>query len=59
MNSRNNRRHLPQIHPLRVAYQNAWEKLKKYNDLTDEAHEIYAAGALLNPYLRKRYFIKR
>ena len=45
--------------PLQLAYQNAWEKLCKYNDLTDEAHEIYAAAALLNPCLRKRYFIDR
>ncbi len=45
--------------PLLVAYQNAWEKLRKYNDLTDENHEIYAAAALLNPCLRKGYFINR
>ena len=42
-----------------MAYQNAWEKLQKYNELTDEAHEIYAAAALLNPCLRKRYFVDR
>ena len=27
--------------------------------MTDEAHEIYAAAALLNPCLRKRYFTDR
>ena len=46
-------------HPLQNAFQNAWEKLQKYNDLTDEAHKIYAAAVLLNPCLRKRYFIDR
>ena len=56
--ARHARRHST-VNPLQVAYQNAWEKLRKYNDLTDEAHEIYAAAALLNPCLRKRYFIDR
>jgi hypothetical protein len=50
---------LPANSPLQIAYQNAWEKLRKYNDLTDEAHEIYAAATLLNPCLRKRYFQDR
>jgi len=58
-NTRNNRRHIPHVNPLQIAYQNAWEKLRKYNDLTDEAYEIYAAGALLNPCLRKAYFTER
>ena len=39
-----------------VAYQNAWEALIKYNNLTDQNHEIYAAATLLNPCLRKRFF---
>ena len=47
------------ITPLEVAYQNAWEKLTKYNNLTDENHEIYAAATLLNPCLRKGYFEER
>ena len=56
---RNGRRHIPYVNPLQVAYQNTQEKLRKYNDLIDEAHEIYAAGVLLNPYLRKAYFTER
>jgi hAT family C-terminal dimerisation region len=42
--------------PLAVAYQNAWEKLRKYYELTDEAHSIYAAAILLHPSHRKQYF---
>ena len=44
------------INPLLVCYQSAWEVLLKYNNLTDKSHEIYAAAALLNPCMRKRYF---
>ena len=44
---------------LQAAYQNAWDKLREYHDPTDEAHEIYAAAALLNPCLRKEYFLDR
>jgi hypothetical protein len=46
----------PRINPLLVCYQNAWEVLLEYNNLTDEAFEIYAAATLLNPCLRKHYF---
>lgn len=42
--------------PLEVAYQNAWEVLARYNSLTDDSHEIYAAATLANPCLRKAYF---
>lgn len=42
--------------PLAICYQNAWEKLTDYNEKTDKSYGIYAAGALLNPCLRKRYF---
>jgi hypothetical protein len=42
--------------PLAVAYQNAWEKLRKYYALTDDAHSIYAAAILLHPSYRKQYF---
>ena len=35
--------------PLAVAYQNAWEKLQKYYELTDDAHPIFAAAILLHP----------
>jgi hypothetical protein len=42
--------------PLQVAYQNAWEKLQKYYNKTDEAHGIYAASILLHPSYRKNYF---
>ncbi|KAL2418216.1 hypothetical protein ABEF95_004870 [Exophiala dermatitidis] len=48
-----------QVNPLLIAYQNAWQKLTEYNALTDENHEIYAAGALLSPCLRRAYFEKR
>ena len=42
--------------PLLVCYQNAWELLTKYNSLTDNNHEIYAAATLLNPCARRYYF---
>ncbi len=42
--------------PLTVAYQNAWEKLQKYYELTDNAHPIFAAAILLHPSHRKHYF---
>ena len=42
--------------PLAVAYQNAWEKLQKYYELTDDAHPIFAAAILLHPSHRKHYF---
>jgi hypothetical protein len=45
-------------HPMEVAYQNAWEKLTKYYNKTDEAHIIYAAAILLHPAQRKRWFDK-
>jgi hypothetical protein len=41
---------------LAIAYQNAWEKLRKYYNLTDVSHEIYAAAVLFHPSLRQRYF---
>lgn len=43
--------------PLLVCYQNTWEVLNKYNNLTDNNHEIYALATLLNPCLKKQYFI--
>jgi hAT family C-terminal dimerisation region len=59
--SRNRRQipHTPDISPLEVAYQNAWEKLRKYYRKTDDNFEIYAAATLLNPCLRKTYFTER
>lgn len=42
--------------PMAVAYQNAWEKLRKYYGLTDDAHSIYGAAILLHPSHRKQYF---
>jgi hypothetical protein len=42
--------------PLAVAYQNAWQKLRKYYDLTDVAHGIYGAAVLLHPSHRKHFF---
>ena len=47
------------VNPLLIAYQNSWEKLQEYNNPTDDNHEIYAAGTLFNPCLRKAYFIRR
>jgi hypothetical protein len=41
---------------MQVAYQNAWDMLSKYNNLTDNRYEIYAAATLLNPGLRIYYF---
>jgi hypothetical protein len=55
-NTHGTRRYTTQSNPLLICYQNAWEVLQEYNDLTDQNHEIYAAAALLNPCLRKRYF---
>jgi hypothetical protein len=47
------------VDPLLICYQNAWDTLQKYNGLTDQNHEIYAAATLLNPCLRKVYFDRR
>jgi hypothetical protein len=56
MNRRRQTRNQLRINPLLICYQNAWQKLTKYNRLTDENHEIYAAATLLNPCLRKHWF---
>lgn len=53
VNRRRQNRNQMRVNPLLIYYQNAWQKLTKYNRLTDENHEIYAAATLLNPYLRK------
>jgi hypothetical protein len=42
--------------PLAVAYQNVWEKLNKYYNITDDSHSIYAAATLFNPARRQDYF---
>ena len=52
-------RHARRVNPLLICYQNAWQKLQKYNAKTDEHHEIYAAATLLNPCARKRWFVKK
>ena len=52
-------RHRRRINPLSICYQNAWQVLQKYNTKTDQNHEIYAAATLLNPCMRKRWFIKK
>jgi hypothetical protein len=44
------------LQPLAIAYQNAWEKLQKYYNKTNEAHGIYAAAVLLHPSYQKQYF---
>jgi hypothetical protein len=35
---------------------NAWKKMKKYYELTDKSHQIYAAATLLNPTERMSFF---
>jgi hypothetical protein len=42
--------------PLAMAYQNAWEKLTKHYNMTDDSHSIYAAVTLLHPAYYKTYF---
>jgi hypothetical protein len=44
------------VSPLEVAHQNAWQKLYKYYNLTDQSHSIYAAAILFHPSCRKAYF---
>jgi hypothetical protein len=39
-----------------VSCQNAWEKLRKYYNKTDDCHEVYAAAVLFQPRLRATYF---
>lgn len=56
-NAVQNNRNTANANPLLVCYQNAWEVLQKYNNLTDNNYEIYAAATLLNPCLRKAYFL--
>jgi hypothetical protein len=50
VDSGNSRSHLA------ICYQQAWEKLKKYYDLTDNSHHIYCAGIVFHPALRDDYF---
>jgi hAT family C-terminal dimerisation region len=40
-----------------VCYQNAWEVLLEYYEITDKSYEIYAAATLFNPCFRKEYFL--
>lgn len=42
--------------PLEIAHQNAWDKIRKYYEKTDDCHEIYAAGLLFHPCHRRAYF---
>ena len=41
---------------LLICYQNAWEMLDKYYEMTDGNWEIYAAATLLNPCCKRRHF---
>jgi hypothetical protein len=41
---------------LSTCINNAWLKLHKYWELTDNSHQIYALATLLHPALRKQYF---
>jgi hypothetical protein len=45
--------------PIQVAYQIAWEKLRKYYNKTDDAHGIYAAAVRLHPKYPKHYFERK
>lgn len=42
--------------PIEVAAQNAWQKLQKYYEKTDNSHHIFAAAVLFNPAARIEYF---
>src|SRR5277367_1338209 len=42
--------------PMAVAYQNAWQKLDNYYNLTNHSHSIYAAAILFNHSRRKTCF---
>ena len=44
--------------PITIARQNVYEKLRKYYNLSDGAHTLYAAATLLSPERRGRYFDK-
>ena len=46
------------VKPVTIARQNAYQKLTKYYNLSDEAHTLYAAATLLSPERRGRYFNK-
>ena len=41
---------------LAIAYQNAYQKLQEYWNLTDDSHVIYAAATLLSPLSKQAYF---
>jgi len=43
---------------LKESINNAWTKLKEYNNLTDNSHSVYAAATLLNPSQRGLFFKK-
>ena len=47
------------VNPLSIYYQNAQEKLQKYNSKTDENYKIYTAATLLNPCMRRQWFVKK
>ena len=59
LNGRRAYQNTPRGISLATRYQNAWETLTKYNNITDKSHLIYAAATLLNPCCRKTYFTKR
>jgi hypothetical protein len=43
---------------IRECVLNSWTVMRKYYDLTDQSHSIYAAATLLNPFLRMAHFEK-
>ena len=46
----------PRFNFLIMAYKNAWEKLRKYSELTHFSHGIYGSAVLLHLSYRKHYF---
>jgi hypothetical protein len=42
--------------PLTEAVMNSWSKLRKYYELTDNSHSVYAAATLFYPCLRMTHF---
>lgn len=47
---------LQKLTHLEIAYQNAWQKFRKYYELTDVCPEIYSAALLFHPCYQRAYF---
>jgi hypothetical protein len=44
---------------LAICVNNAWLKLKEYYTITDDSYHSYAAATLLNPAMRKAWFLEQ